>query len=39
MGFILENSLQNLNGVTDFSKKKNLKIIEHVSYSIRYYKI
>ena len=38
---MLENLLQNLNGATDLSQEccKFLKIIEHVSYSIRYCKI
>ena len=29
-GFVLQNRLQNPNGVTDFGQK-NIKIIEHVS--------
>ena len=37
-GIMLENRLQNLIGVTDFSQK-NSKIIENVSYFIRYCKI
>ena len=35
----LENRLQNLNKVADFSQKNVQKIIEHVSYSIRHCKI
>ena len=38
-GFTLKNRVQKLNGMTASSQKKFLKIIEHVSYSIRYCKI
>ena len=31
-GFILENRLQDLNGVTDFSQRNFLQIIEHGSH-------
>ena len=39
MGFILDNCLQNLSRVTDFSQENVKKMIEHASYLIRYCKI
>ena len=37
-GIVLENCLQNLNGVTDFKVGKLLEMIEDVRYSMRYSK-